>query len=255
MRLRAGRVRRALRGDDGLAATGIVLTVVIGVLFLLFLIVIPLLSGTEKAGRTQTAADAAALAGAKGARDRAVDEVAAAVWALRPEALSGTRQVWRFSEAVAGGSGFTGAQQYALANNASVDAYHHDAARDRVQVDVRLGEPAPQGGPVLSRAVAQVGVELASCEVAAVREITGYTEPPPVETPTPEPPPPSPTPSPTPTPTPTPPPFVPQPIYSAWEFGFSCDGEHSFDDSDSALDQLVDRARSRLEDLEPRLVS
>ena len=77
-----------------------------------------------------------------------------------------------------------------------------------------------------------------------------YTEPP-EETPTPEP---TPTPSPTPTPTPTPP-FVPQPIYGPWEYRMTCDGADGFSDSDSDIDQLVDRAKSRLGDLEPRLIS
>ena len=75
----AARVRAVARGDDGVAATAIILTVVVGVLALLFVYVIPLLAGTDKAGQTQTAADSAALAGAVRARDRAVDEIDEAV--------------------------------------------------------------------------------------------------------------------------------------------------------------------------------
>ena len=154
-----------------------------------------------------------------------------------------------------GGSGYPRAQEYAIRNDASVESYHHDASRDEVTVEVRNNDLGPQDRVVRSTGVAQVGVRLSTCEIVAGREITGYTEPPPEETPTPEPPPPSPTPSPTPTPTPTPPPFVPLPIYSAWAYEISCDGAHGFDDSDSDLGQLVDRAASRLGALEPRLVS
>jgi hypothetical protein len=246
----AARARAVTRGDDGLAATAIILTVVVGVLALLFVYVIPLLAATDKAGQTQTAADAAALAGAVGARDRAVDEIDDAVWDLRVAALFGTRVTWRFSGAAAGGSGYLGAQQYAERNDASLESYQHDGARDRVTADVRLDALGPENRVVRSSGTAQVGVELASCEIVAGRTITGYTEPPPEETPTPEP-----TPSPTPTPTPTPPPFVPQPIYSPWEFRIDCDGAEGFDDADSRIDQLVDRAAARLADLEPRLVS
>ena len=248
MRRRIGRLRRFPTGDEGIAAIGIIMTVIVGILFLLFLIIIPLLSGTEKAGRTQTAADAAALAGALSARDRAVDEVEDAVQAF-PAALSGTSKTWRFQDATAGGSGYGDAAAYAARNNASIDSYHHEASLDRVEVDVRLDQPAPQGGPVLSRAVAQVGVELESCEIVALRSITGYTTPPP-PTPTP-----TPTPAPTPTPTPTPtPPFVPQPIFGPWSFTMSCDGKHGFQLANSDVAQLVDDAVDRLEDLEPRLI-
>ncbi|KQS99608.1 hypothetical protein ASG23_09590 [Cellulomonas sp. Leaf395] len=243
-------MRAVARGDDGLAATAIILTVVVGVLALLFVYVIPLLAATDKVGQTQTAADAAALAGAVGARDRAVDEIDDAVWDLRIAALFGTRETWRFSGAAAGGSGRLGAEQYAARNDASVESYHHDAARDRVAVDVRLDARGPENRIVRSSGTAQVGVELASCEIVAERTIIGYTQPPP-PTPTPTP---TPTPSTTPSPTPTPPPFVPQPIYSAWEYRISCAGEHGFSDSDSRIDQLVDRAAARLGDLEPILV-
>lgn len=245
------RLRTAARGDDGVAATAIILTVVVAVLALLFVYVIPLLAATDKSGQGQTAADAAALAGAVRARDRAVDEIDQAVWDLRIGVLTGTRATWRFSGAAAGGSGYPGAEQYAQRNDASVESYHHDAARDRVTVDVRLDELGPENRVVRSSGTAQVGVELASCQIVAGRTITGYTEPPPEETPTPEP-----TPAPTPSPTPTPtPPFVPQPIYSPWEFSIDCDGDHGFTDSDTRIDQLVDRAADRLADLEPRLVS
>ncbi|KQY24367.1 hypothetical protein ASD16_02135 [Cellulomonas sp. Root485] len=243
-------MRAVTRRDDGLAATAVILTVVVGVLVLLFVYVIPLLAGTDKAGQTQTAADAAALAGAVGARDRAVDEIDGAVWDLRIAALFGTRETWRFHDAATGGSGFARAQQYAVRNDASVESYHHDAARDQVTVDVRLDARGPENRIARSSGTARVGVELASCEIVAERDIVGYTEPP-EETPTPEP---TPTPSPTPTPTPTPP-FVPQPIYGPWEYRMTCDGADGFSDSDSDIDQLVDRAKSRLGDLEPRLIS
>ena len=244
-------MRSTTRGDDGVAATAIILTVVVAVLALVFVYVLPLLTATDKSGKTQTAADAAALAGAVRARDRAVDEIDQAVWALRIDVLTGTRATWGFSDADSGNSRYSKAQEYAERNAASLESYHHDAARDRVTADVRLDALGPENRIVRSSGTAQVGVELASCQIVAGRTITGYTEPPPEEAPTPEP-----TPAPTPSPTPTPtPPFVPQPIYSAWKFSIDCDGDHGFTDSDSRIDQLVDRAADRLADLEPRLVS
>ena len=155
-----------------MAATAIILAVVVGVLALLFVYVIPLLAGTDKAGQTQTAADAAALAGAVGARDRAVDEIDDAVWDLRIAALLGTRETWRFQDAATGGSGFGAAQQYAVRNDATLESYNHNANRDQVKADVRLDARGPENRIVRSSGTAQVGVELGSCEIVAKREIT-----------------------------------------------------------------------------------
>lgn len=245
------------RGDRGAATTALVVCVVVAMAALLIIAVEPLLRATEGKGRTQTGADAAALAGAVAARDTAVDELTGLSWVFRPAGLSGTSVVWRLSAATAGGAGVTSASQYASRNDASLTSYQHDAGRDRVRVGVRLAEPTgKEGVPIDADAQARVGVALATCEARAGREIIGWTEPPPEPSPTPTPTPdPTATPTPTPTPTPPPPPFVPQPIYSAWAFTFSCDGADGFSVSAPTVGTLVQRAAAELRDVRPRLVS
>lgn len=238
------------RGDDrGAATTALVVCVVVAMTALLLVAVEPLLRATESKGRTQTGADAAALAGAVGARDTAVGELPGLAWAFRPAALTGTSATWRLSAATAGGAGVTPASQYASRNGSTLTEYQHQASSDRVRVKVRLAEPTgPEGVPVDARAQARVGVELASCEARAGRQIVGWTEPP---EPEPEPAP-DPTDAPTPTPTPT---FEPEPIYGPWGFTFRCDGADGFTVSGSSVSQLVARATDELGGLEPRLVS
>ncbi len=256
MTLGAGRVRTwwsRRRDDRGAATTALVVCVVVGMTALLLVAVEPLLRATEGKGRTQTGADAAALAGAVAARDTAVGELPGLAWAFWPAALTGTSATWRLSAATAGGAGVTQASQYAARNGAVLTEYQHQASRDRVRVTVRLDEPTgPENVALDARAEARVGVELASCEARAGREIVGWTEPPePTPTPTPDP---TATPTPTPTPSPTPP-FVPQPVYGPWGFTFRCDGADGFSVSGSTVAQLVTRATDEVRGLEPRLVS
>lgn len=232
-----------------MATSAVVVTVLVGVISLLLLAVVPLLMGTEQAGRSQTASDAAALAGAVGARDRAVVELAEAVPTLSPAALSGLSASWRFGAAAGGASGLTDATTFAARNDAVVEEYRHDGTRDRVTVGTRATRPGPEGTDVRSEASASLGVELASCVVRAGRSITGWTEPPPP----PSPPAPEPTPTPTPTPSPTPT-FVPEPVYGPWSYTMSCDGDDGFSVSGSTVTSVVDQGRAALDALQPRLV-
>ncbi|MGN8246575.1 hypothetical protein ACTHAM_000239 [Cellulomonas soli] len=233
-----------------MATSAVVVTVLVGVASLLLLAVVPLLMGTEQAGRSQTASDAAALAGAVGARDRAVVELAGAVPALRPAALAGLGGSWRFGTAAGGASGLADAAAFAVRNDAVVEEYRHDGTRDRVTVRTRATQPGPEETVVRSSASASLGVELSSCLVTADRSITGWTEPPPSPPPAPEPTP-APTPSPTPTPTPT---FVPEPVYGPWSYAMTCDGDDGFSVSGPTITAVVDQGRAALDALQPRLV-
>lgn len=239
-RPKAGRGLRAPGAghrDEGLATSAVVVAVSVALIGLLLVAVIPLLAGTEQAGRTQTAADAAALAGARDVRDLVLDDLDRVI-------SDGGIGI---GELLGPSRGLSAASAYASRNDADLIAYRYDALGDEVRVETRLREVAPNGDRARQEATAALGVELGRCGFDRDQVIVGY-EPPPTPTPTP-----TPTPSPTPTPPPTPePPPEPVPIYG-WEYRFRCPGY----DSGAHLDVLdvLSGARAWLDSaLEPRLV-
>lgn len=235
--------------------TGVMVTVAVALIALLLLAVVPLLSGTEQKARAQTAADAAALAGATSARDRAEAEVRGV--RLVDLALGELSGSWRLSSSVTPMSGFNAAADYAWRNAGVLHParYTYDASADRVRTEVELRELAPNDEHATARARAELGLDLAACRFDAGREIVGWTSPPPTPSPTPPPPPPpGATPTPTPTPSPTPP-FVSTPIYGPWGFTFACPGDRGFTESGASFTQVRDRAAAQLHDrARPRLV-
>lgn len=236
-------VLRRRREDDGLVTSAVVVVVAVGVVALLFLAVLPLLRGTDQAGRTQTSADAAALAGAEAVREHALANLGSVI------VLTGSVS---FADLLGPSRGLGEATVYASRNDASVAQYRYDPLADEVYVKTasndappRSGDHAPGVTRTESEATAELGVPLARCTFDVTRVITGY-EPPP--TPTPEPTPTDPA-APTPTPTPTP---TPVPIYGN-EFRFRCPGYDS--GASESLADVLDDARDWLDDaLEPSLV-
>ncbi len=242
---RGRRSRRwtALRGDDGLVTSSVVVVVIVGVIALVLVGTLPLLSGTEQSGRTQTSADAAALAGAQSIRERALEELALVTAGVLTGSggLSGS---WTFGGAVGPASGYTAAAQYAQRNGAELPAewYDYDPFGDTVSVRTRLTETSPNGDHTESEARAQLGVHLAECRLTASRDEVEQPEP----TPTPT--------GPDGEPTPVEPQPEPEPTYTDWEFGFTCPGLRPV--TGSTLLGVLAGAADRLDAaLTPRLVA
>lgn len=137
--------------------------------------------GTDEAGSIQTAADAAALAGAQAIGRDAPGQIVAAL------------QHGGFNCGV----GQVAAADFADRNGATLFKYCYNAETDKVEVKVRSNAPMATGKHEEASATAQVGLKLGPCVMP--------TAPTPSPTPTPTPTV-SPTSGPTPTPTPTPPP-------------------------------------------------
>lgn len=241
MRVARSTWRRAGQDDRGLVTSAVVVVVSVGVVALLFLAVLPLLVGTDQKSRTQTAADAAALAGAESIRELVLDDLGDVI---RPG--GGVS----FAELLRGSPGLGQAQFYAGRNDATVGDYQYDPYADEIRVVTRSTQAPPRSGGepagidrTEAVATAEVGVELAECVFSVSQK---EVEP----VPAPEPPPPAPEPTASPTPTPTP---TPVPVYVD-EYRFSCPGLGSVPAS-LDLGDVLDDARALLDDaLKPRLV-
>ncbi|QTE29959.1 hypothetical protein [Pengzhenrongella sicca] len=218
--------------------------VAVAIVGLLFLAIVPLLSGSEQSGRTQTSADAAALAGAQDVREYVLDQLHSVF----------TVGGWNsFGTLIGPARGYGAAQSYASANDAELITYSYDPSRDRFSVRTRLLAEAPNGDRAESLATASLGVKLGTCGIGRHTTVVGYEEEP---TPEPPPDPPAdpdpdesapPTSSPTPTQTPTPVPIL------GFEYRFTCDG---FDSGWSLeISDLLDDTADWLDDqLVPSLV-
>ncbi|WP_159066846.1 hypothetical protein [Cellulomonas timonensis] len=166
------RARAHGRGEDGLATSAVLVVVAVGVVALLFLAVLPLLQGTDQAGRTQTAADAAALAGAEEVRKVALDHVGDVV-------LGATT----YGSLLGPARGHTQASDYATRNGGELVGYAQDPWRDEVEVRTWLREQMPDGQRAERDAVAALGVALARCAGDSRDVVVGY-EPVPTPEPT-----------------------------------------------------------------------
>lgn len=240
---------RAQRGDDeGIATSGVLITVFVAVLAVVFVALLPLLRGTEQAARTQTSADAAALAGAEDVRQGVLDDLAeVTLWTV--VGSHPTYGEWTPGAGLPVMIGYGAAHEYARDNGAQVapSDYHYEPLDGTVWVRSRLQEQAPGGGRAMSEATASTGLQVSDCRLTASRSELPPPSPSPSPTPTPTA---SPSPTPSPTPTPTEP---PAPIYTEWEFVFSCPGEGSV--SGSSLSTVLAGARGIVDDaMEPRLV-
>lgn len=180
---------RQRRDEQGAAATALLVTAVLVGLTIFVFLAVPYGLAVDAKARNRTAADAAALAGAEGARD-------ALLAAIGP----GGVPTWG-SLASPYGLGSSEAERYASLNDARLVAYSFEPANGHVDVTVE-GQDV-DGNPSRSRAVAQV--DPLPCMGQGIPTPTPSWTPPPEPTPTPTPTGgPDPTPSPTPTPTPVP---------------------------------------------------
>jgi len=234
---------RSIRSDEGAATSGTLAVALVGVIALLFVGTVPLLRGTDQAGRGRTVAEAAALAGARQVREHFLTELAGvSLGALTGG--GGLQGSWS-ADSPLPMMGYGEAAAYAAANDGVVppEWYAYRVSDGTVSVRARLREDAPGGGHTESTATARLGVVLGSCRLRASRGEIPPPPPPPEPTPTP-------TDEPTPSPTPTEP---PPPQYTPWEFTFRCDGTGTIHGQDLA--SVLDRAHDMLASAaRPRLV-
>lgn len=229
----------------------LILVTSVAVVAILLVALIPLLSGTEQKSRSQTAADAAALAGAKDSRDYYLDILESVdIDDIHVSGSNPLRGTWTPEVLPQPARGYGEASEYAVRNGGSLvpGNYSFDSHSGEVDVRLELRQGAPGGGNMQAAARAEVGATLSGCVLVAERRERPTPSPTPTPTPTP-----SATPTPSPTPTPTPPPPGP-PTYFDWEwFRLSCDAIGTLDDHD--LDDLIDGAVDEFErEMKPRLV-
>ena len=134
---------------------------------------------TDEVSGLQTAADAAALAGAQ---------------AIARDAPKAIKEAVKTGSAIPCGLGHSEAQEFAARNGASVTGYCYYPVQDRVEVTVRSQGVLESGNHESTTAVAELGLTLGPCVLPDAPE-------PPEPTPTPTP---TSTATPSPTPTPTP---------------------------------------------------
>lgn len=167
--------------EDGQAAMWLVLAMAFLFLGLGVTAYSRLVSATDEVSGLQTAADAAALAGAQ---------------AIARDAPQAIKDAVRGGGGIPCGLGRSEAQSFAARNGATVTAYCYYPVQDRIEVTVRSQAVLESGQRESTSAVAELDLRLGPCVLPDAPD-------PPTPTPTP-----TPTPSasttPTPTPTPTP---------------------------------------------------
>lgn len=181
------RVRR--RDERGQIATPIVIMASTFLIALALLGVAALGHGTDEKSQAQSAADAAALAGA----GALADELPAILGMLHSKGgLAGL---------VGCGLGQSQASTYASKNDASLTSYCFNLAHNRVEASVQMNDPVSDDvGPAVADAVASTGFDAGSCSWQDDPPPSPSPTPTPTESPDDEPsgPPPSPTPPPPP---------------------------------------------------------
>lgn len=188
------------RREEGQLVTSLSVLVVVFALMVIAYIYFPVGAATSEKGQAQTAADAAALAGAGGVADQWIDGLSG-----RFDSLGELMDRVHLSGPACSATGESAARTYATDNGATVEAgsYCADWTTGEVVVTVRRSGSYAGGAAARAHARAELGFDPSTCEVEP-----GF--PPPVPTPTP-----TPTPSgsqttpPSPTPTPAPAPLPP----------------------------------------------
>lgn len=194
---------------------GLVVCALLGLVALLLLVLVPTSAATDQRSRAQTAADAAALAGAGGVLDdleeRLGDPLPGLLSLEDPRSAFDDAFYSLFAASSALGS--SDADRLAAANGAHVTSYRYDWLADRVQVRVQMDAQLEGGARSQAEASAQLGMRFGQCRFADL--------PTPVPTPTPTPTSsPAPTDAPTDPPVPADPPEPPGPV----DLDLDCDG-------------------------------
>jgi len=139
--------------ERGQVTTGLIVMVILGLTAVATLGVFVLARGVDDRSQAQTAADAAALAGA-GVLDDALPEVLGLLSDKDTDLAS----------YVGCALGQADAEEYAAANGATVTSYCFDLAAGEVTVEVRMNEPVSDDvGPAEAGATASTGLDLSSC--------------------------------------------------------------------------------------------
>ena len=179
--MHTGELRAHEAREQGQAAMWLVLTVAFLLVALGVTAYSRLVSATDEVSGLQTAADAAALAGAQ---------------AIARDAPQAIKDAVRDGGGSPCGLGRGEAQSFAARNGATVTSYCYYPVQDRIEVTVRSQSVLESGRREDASAVAELGLRLGPCVLPDAPE---PPEPEPTPTPTP-----SSTSTPTPTPTPTP---------------------------------------------------
>ena len=179
--MHTGELRAHEAREQGQAAMWLVLTVAFLLVALGVTAYSRLVSATDEVSGLQTAADAAALAGAQ---------------AIARDAPQAIKDAVRDGGGIPCGLGRGEAQSFAARNGATVTSYCYYPVQDRSEVTVRSQAVLESGRREDASAVAELGLRLGPCVLPDAPE---PPEPEPTPTPTP-----SSTSTPTPTPTPTP---------------------------------------------------
>ena len=179
----ADRTDNDRHAEAGQAAMWLILTVAFLLVALATTGYSRLVSATDEVSSLQTAADAAALAGAQ---------------AIARDAPQAIKDAVRNGGAIPCGLGRSEAQAFAARNGANVTEYCYYPVQDRIEVTVRSQAVLESGRRESTTSVAELDLRLGPCVLPDAPE---PPEPTPTPTPTPSP---SSTATPTPTPTPTP---------------------------------------------------
>jgi hypothetical protein len=143
-------MRQRFSGDRGQVATAVMMIVSIAVVAVVVLGVLRLGGAVDARGQSQTAADAAALAGAGAVRDELVG------------ILTGLPSKHAFFNALGCGLGHSDASSFAARNDARVVRYCYHPAADEIRVTVE-NRRAGEAGPARSCATAALGLPLGAC--------------------------------------------------------------------------------------------
>jgi hypothetical protein len=195
--------RRADRGAG--PVTVIMVLAILALVFTISVTAVFAVAGDERSGAMH-AADAAALAGARGVLDQAPADVA-------PGFVTPAEIPTLLGGGVCVQTGRVDAFRLAAANDATLTSYCYNVFTDTVRVAVRMNDFNVGSGPATASAEAATSFQAASCV------LDPDFEPPTAPSPSPPPPPPPGGPTPTPTPTPPPPP-PPGPVETTIDCGF-----------------------------------
>lgn len=179
--MKPDRTNDGRRDEAGQAAMWLILTMAFLLVALGTTAYSRLVSATDEVSSLQTAADAAALAGAQ---------------AIARDAPQAIKDAVRNGGGIPCGLGRTEAQAFAARNGATVTGYCYYPVQDRIEVTVRSQAVLESGRQESATSVAELDLRLGPCVLPEAPE-----PPEPTPTPTPSP---SSTATPTPTPTPTP---------------------------------------------------
>ncbi len=163
------RAPREKLGEQGQMVISLLVVVCIALIGFSVLLVVPIGAATDERTRSQTAADAAALAGAEAIRTDWLDRH------TRPRLLTYSENSGEFGgddphrtndpgRSIDGGSGGSDAQTFAHRNGARLTSYLVDPINGRVSVQVENMYTADErSGRARSRAVAELDINFRNC--------------------------------------------------------------------------------------------